>query len=86
MSFLSEALTYSQHGPFVNNSGQPSLFYLLEIAITTQTPPHVLWEYKLDCLVHEFIVGKLIFMAINVLYIRRKIHHKAISLFLLYMS
>ena len=27
----------------------------LEIAITTQTPPHVSWEYKLDCVVHKFI-------------------------------
>ena len=33
---------------------------ILEIAITTQTPPH-----KLDCIVHEFIVGKLVFKAIK---------------------
>ena len=46
---------------------------ILEIAITTQTPPHVSWEYKLDCVVHKFIVGKLVFMAINVPYIRCKI-------------
>ena len=48
----------------------------LEIAITTQTPPHVSWEYKLDCVVHKFIVGKLVFMAINALYIRCKIPYK----------
>ena len=45
----------------------------LEIAITTQTPPH-----KLDCVVHEFIYGKLVFKAINALYIRHKIPYKAI--------
>ena len=28
---------------------------ILEIAVTTQTPPHVSWEYKLDCVVHKFI-------------------------------
>ena len=28
---------------------------ILEIAITTQSPPHVSWEYKLDCVVHKFI-------------------------------
>ena len=33
-------------GPLINR---------LEIAITTQTPPHVSWEYKLDCVVHKFI-------------------------------
>ena len=49
---------------------------ILEIAITTQTPPHVSWKYKLDCVVHKFIVGKLVFMAINALYIRCKILYK----------
>ena len=34
--------------------------------------------YKLDCVVHEFIVGKLVFKAINALYIRRKTPYKAI--------
>ena len=46
----------------------------LEIAITTQTPPQSsLIVYKLDCAVHELIIGKLVFMAINALYIRLKI-------------
>ena len=45
-------------------------FILPEIAITTQMPPHVSCEYKLDCVVHKFIVGKLIFMAMNALYNR----------------
>ena len=31
------------------------VYLILEIAITTQTPPHVSWEYKLDCVVHKFI-------------------------------
>ena len=47
--------------------------HILEIAITTQTPPHTL-----DCVVHEFIVGKLVFKDINALYICRKIPYKAI--------
>ena len=34
--------------------------------------------YKLDCVVHEFIVGKLVFKAINALYIRHKTPYKAI--------
>ena len=34
--------------------------------------------YNLDCVVHEFILGKLVFKAINALSIRRKIPHKAI--------
>ena len=54
---------------------------LLEIAITTQKPPHALCEYEMDCVLNEFIVGKLVFMAINALYIHHKIPHKAISLF-----
>ena len=49
----------------------------LEIAITTQTPPPF-FVYKLDCVVHEFIVGELVFKAINALYIRRKTPYKAI--------
>ena len=34
--------------------------------------------YKLDCVVHEFIVGKLVFKVINVLSIRRKTPCKVI--------
>ena len=40
--------------------------YILEIAIATQMPPHLLWDYKLGSVVHEFIVGKLVFMAMNI--------------------
>ena len=29
-------------------------FLILEIALTTQKPPHVLWECELDCAVNEF--------------------------------
>ena len=34
--------------------------------------------YKLNCVVHEFIVGKLVFKTKNAIYIRRKIPQKAI--------
>ena len=59
--------------------------FKLEIAITTQTPPHVSCEYKLKSVVHKFIVGKLVFMAMNALYIRFKIPYKVIPKFSLYM-
>ena len=57
---------------------EKSFIIILEIAITTQTPSHVSCEYKLDCVVHKFIVGKLVFMAMNALYIRFKIPYKVI--------
>ena len=41
----------------------------------------VLWE----CVVHKYIVSKLVFIAINALYICCKIPYKATSLFPLYM-
>ena len=55
--FLSYVQKWSKIDPSCSRL-PTSLFpenYELEIAITTQTPPHASWEYKLDCVVHKFI-------------------------------
>ena len=44
-----------EKGQMFSTLGDMNVNIELEIAITTQTPPHVSWEYKLDCVVHKFI-------------------------------